>query len=408
MVNFLGKLSLPKTARRFVIESVYGLQARQSVRLTEIGRALNEPNELIQTVKRLSNQLGREGLNEAITDHVVRHSAHKIGDKTLLVVDPSDITKKYARAMENLAHIRDGSTGRIEEGYWFCSVIGVECDGQEITPLCNRLWSQKSPDFESENKEIMSCIDPVASHLSGQGIWVMDRGGDRSRFYELLLNRGLSFIIRMIGNRHLLYNGKSILTEDLAHRCSLPYTRTVIKQGKDGKELVFRLKYGVMKVELPSYPGTPLRLVVIEGFGKKPMMILTTEPVRKRFKEVDWILRAYLTRWRIEDTIRFAKQSYQLEDVRVLSYKRLQNMMGIVLAAMSFTMTRLNTEIKLSVLCDHALKAGKRLFGIPDFRYYALADGIKELLSMMKKPLRFRPTSDPNDPQLYLPDLHPS
>ena len=37
------------------------------------------------------------------------------------------------------------------------------------------------------------------------------------------------------------------------------------------------------------------------------------------------------------------------------------------------------------MLCHHALAAGKRLFGIPDFRYYALADGLSEILSRRAK-----------------------
>ena len=47
-------------------------------------------------------------------------------------------------------------------------------------------------------------------------------------------------------------------------------------------------------------------------------MILTTVPLRKNRKVLWWAVQAYLTRWRIEDTLRFAKQSYRLEDVRVL------------------------------------------------------------------------------------------
>jgi hypothetical protein len=38
------------------------------------------------------------------------------------------------------------------------------------------------------------------------------------------------------------------------------------------------------------------------------------------------------------------------------------------------------------------LKASKRIFGIPDFRYYAIADGIRELLHRynrrMVKPIK--------------------
>jgi hypothetical protein len=42
-----------------------------------------------------------------------------------------------------------------------------------------------------------------------------------------------------------------------------------------------------------------------------------------------WTIEAYLTCWRIEETIRFVKQSYQTEDIRVSTYKRLRNMMGL-------------------------------------------------------------------------------
>jgi len=43
-----GELSagFPRTVRRFVAEMLYGIQARQSVQLTEIGRALQEPISL--------------------------------------------------------------------------------------------------------------------------------------------------------------------------------------------------------------------------------------------------------------------------------------------------------------------------------------------------------------------------
>jgi len=42
IVEFSGELSagLPKVLRRFMTEMVYGVQARQSLRLTEISRAL--------------------------------------------------------------------------------------------------------------------------------------------------------------------------------------------------------------------------------------------------------------------------------------------------------------------------------------------------------------------------------
>ena len=99
-----------------------------------------------------------------------------------------------------------------------------------------------------------------------------------------------------------------------------------------------------------------------------------------------------LTGWKIEETIRFIKQSYQLEDVRVLTYTRLQNMMALVLAVACFTMAYLARRVKLKAVSRLLLKASRRIFGIPDFRYYALSDGIRELLKRYDKgPLRSLP-----------------
>ena len=62
--DFSGKLSagLSKPARRFVSEALYGIAARGSVRLAEIGRALEETIALIKTEARLSRNPGRPEL----------------------------------------------------------------------------------------------------------------------------------------------------------------------------------------------------------------------------------------------------------------------------------------------------------------------------------------------------------
>jgi hypothetical protein len=59
---------------------------------------------------------------------------------------------------------------------------------------------------------------------------------------------------------------------------------------------------------------------------------------------------------------------------------------------MYFAAVHLGDSIKLGVLAHHALKEAKRLFGIPDFRYYAMADGIKTLLEGFKRPFLVKET----------------
>jgi hypothetical protein len=111
MVRFSGELStgLPKVARRFVAEMVFGILARGSVRLTEVGRALGEKILLKKTEERLCLQLGRRHLDREIQRRLIDQAAPRIEEDTLLVLDLSDVTKKYAEKMENMGRVRDGS-----------------------------------------------------------------------------------------------------------------------------------------------------------------------------------------------------------------------------------------------------------------------------------------------------------
>ena len=119
-------------------------------------------------------------------------------------------------------------------------------------------------------------------------------------------------------------------------------------------------------------------MVVVRRFGEEPMMLLTNIPVRISRKALWGITESYMTQWRIEETIRFVKQGYNLEDIRLLTYRRLKNMMALVLAVAYFTMVYLEIKMKLRVLARHVLRAARWLFGIPNFHFYSLADGIQE------------------------------
>jgi hypothetical protein len=147
--DFSGKLSagLSKPARRFVSEVLYGIAARGSVRLSEIGRALEERIALIKTEARLSRNLGRAELRELLGAAVLREGSARIGGRTLLVLDISDIAKPYARKMEYLARVRDGSTGDIADGYWLCQgrwLLAVPGDRGGERGQCHRAALQRA------------------------------------------------------------------------------------------------------------------------------------------------------------------------------------------------------------------------------------------------------------------------
>ena len=111
-------------------------------------------------------------------------------------------------------------------------------------------------------------------------------------------------------------------------------------------------------------------------------MLLTNLKLRARDSEsLWWAAQIYWTRWKIEETFRFVKQSYNLEDIRVLKYRRLKNLVVLVTAAAYFAATFLGQQMKLRILTEKLLVISQRFFGIPPFRFYALADGIRHVLS---------------------------
>ena len=382
--RFSGELcrGMGKIQSRFVGEAIYGIQARGSVRLSEIGRSLSETTSLKKRIDRLSRNLGRPGLDRDIGAAVLAQGADLVKQDTLLILDPTDITKKYAKKMELLAKVRDGSEKEIGLGYWVDTVVAADVDSSEIIPLVHSLYSQDAADFMSENRELLNVIEKVHSATSSRGVFVIDRGGDRGVLYDGLLKKEapLRFIIRQRGDRLVLDGSRLRQTLELAQSCKTPYQEMVIKE-KDGKEKAYLVHFGFRRVRLPAHPDKPLWLVVVKGLGDNPLMLLTTEPMRRNRAVVWWVVKAYLTRWRVEETIRFIKESYNLEDIRVLTYQRLKNMAALVLAACFFAAVHLGHKPKLEILALHATIAAQRIFGIPDFRYYAIADGIKEILN---------------------------
>ena len=381
------RFSKPKV--RFIEQMLLGITASEDCKLSRIARALGESITLKKTEDRLSHHLAEPQLGQAVAAQVVAHAARRIGPETLIVIDPTDIRKTYAQAMPYLATVRDGSTGALVPGYWSGVALACEPASRRVLPLLQQLWSADAPDFVSENAQLLGMIDTIAAATDKRGIYVLDRGGDRAKLYLPLLARGLRFIVRLVGDRHLVVRGQLRSARDLARGVSLRYAETVVREAAGGEKKC-HLEYGCRAVKLPGRPDVDLTLVVVQGLGREPLLLLTNVEVKVARRSVWRIVRGYLTRWLVEETIRFLKQSYQLEDLRVLSYERLRNLAALVMAAAYFAAGWLGESLKLTVLASRVLKVAKRFFGVPAFHYYALADGLRVLLS------RFPPTRPPS------------
>lgn len=149
------------------------------MKLSSIARSLQEKIPLIKSEDRLSRNLAAEELAIHLAQQLAQRGSRRVGCDTVLSLDLSDVRKDYARKMEYLDQVYDGSTGEIHPGYWLCEVTAVEVRSNEIVPVYQKFYSTEAPEFRGENLELLAAVDWVGTFVGWRGIWVMDRGGDR-------------------------------------------------------------------------------------------------------------------------------------------------------------------------------------------------------------------------------------
>src|SRR5258708_3720487 len=129
-------------------------------------------------------------------------------------------------------------------------MTGAEVNGGEIVPLYEKLYSAEAKDFISENAEVLAGIDLVRTYTQGHGIWTVDRGGDRKKLLEPLLDRHERFVIRSTGKRFVIdRKNVSRSVAELGATCRLRYQARIVKI-EDGKEKTYDLRYGVEPIRL--------------------------------------------------------------------------------------------------------------------------------------------------------------
>lgn len=154
---------------------------------------------------------------------------------------------------------------------------------------------------------------------------------------------------------------------------------TLIKY-EEGTERVRTVWYNAIAVKLPRRRER-LFMVVVKGFGQESIMLLTNCRVNLRVKESIWrMVEIFLTRWKCEESFRYIKQSYNLEDLRVQNYIGIRNMVVLVLAVSYFAAVYLGQSLRLKLLVERIFLVSKRFFGVPSFFNYAIADGLYNLL----------------------------
>lgn len=364
---------LSRPRRKFLRQMIYGMQAARDVKVSEISRGLCEEIKLIKTENRLTRHLAKEDLTGILNNNLLKESGKRVGKDTVLAMDLSDIRKNFAKKMENMCGIWDGSKKEKAKGYWICEIVGADVNGNEVLPLYSEAYSQDADGFESENIQILKTIDKVYEATKGRGILTIDRGGARPEIIENIDKNGHDFVIRMRGDRHVRDsrgNKQSLVELAKRTRCTVEHE---IEVNKEGSTHDYKLRLGIRRNVI--YAGVKVNVVVVRGFGEKEMILATnTDKTEKEILEI------YLTRWKCEESFRFLKNEYNLEDVRVRSYVAVRNVVAILHTVFYFLSVELGIKLAFNIVFKKVMEKAKRFFEVTIFKQYALADGLGRML----------------------------
>lgn len=379
-LKFSEKISknLSRPDFKFISQMIYGIFKSQSCQLSKIARALNEDITLKKTIDRLSRNLNEFEERELLLENYLKTVKSQINDKTILIVDGSDITKNYTTKMEDIAEVRDGSTGEYKLGYHTLGITALTPERKMPIPVYTRVYSSKEESFISEDDEVLKGLKFLDKHFSRKNIRAFDRGYDNNKYYEYLIKNSQKFVIRAKKNRDVIYNGKRINILELANRFKGKYRLNFKKKNGFKAEC----KISIIPIKLVCRPNDDLNLVVCYGFGKEPMLLITNlQSEAKRLSVA--VVKVYLMRWRIEEYYRFKKNQFKFEDLRVRSLNSIRNLDLILMIVVGYIgyMSEKCAEKKIVM---ELIAISKRIYGASKFVFYAIADGLFTVLSKGK------------------------
>ena len=380
--NFSLKISkgLKRPQEKFVHQMIYGILAGNKLHLSEIARALKESITLKKTIDRLSKNLHAfDGKDSVMHNYLGLVRQQVKDDYAVIIIDNSDIVKPASTKLEALSEIRDGSTGEITQGYLTIEAAVLSEKGKMPLPVYEKVFSAAEKGFISETHENLCCLQSLTENFSSRCVRTLDRGFDANEYYRYFLKHGERFVIRAKKNRNVIYGGQTCNIMDVALRYKGAYRMDF----KDKKGRTIRCKMSCIPVRLCEFPSRELVLAVVYGFGEEPMLLLSSLKMQEKKKLCHIITKVYLLRWRIEEYFRFKKQQFELEDLRVMSLQSIRNLNLLAMLAVGYI--NLATSVhKDSIFLAEIKECSKRIYGMPQFVYYAIGYALERVLSMSR------------------------
>jgi hypothetical protein len=387
--------NLTKPQKKFLRDGLVGLLRAGRPVVCRMARKLpDRGTQFLSRLDRLEGHLNAsDDLDAKVKGALPNLWLPMVREDTPIILDLSDIAKPFAKKMDYLATVRDGSTGQLVNGYWLMELY-TSVSRKNPVPILMEPFSHEQPFCPGQNPIILDAVRWAFELTDKRGVLVVDRGGDARVLLEDWIDHDYRFVVRLRGDRDLLrfYEGfggavTTVQTQmegqwvrvearRLAEQTPTPHRtwRTVKRKGK----VVLRFsQVGWVKVRLPGRDKT-LTMVVARSPGHDvPFMLLTSLPV-ETVDDARRVLGFYTRRWECEEGIRFLKSEVNLERIRTFNWTAICRLVLLCVLVMLYLSWMLERK---PALADRLIAAGQPLPDEPDFLLYRLLTGLTEAIT---------------------------
>jgi len=380
--------SLSKPEIRTMKDMVLGILKSKSVFVNQIATSLRESLKLKDVTKRLSAQYLKEDYGESITDYHLSKAQQGVSNDSFILMDGTDISKKYAKFMEGLEFIKNGDTGSIDLGYNVLNIKAIN-KHKEITPLYSKAYSYEMGALSSNN-EIKSA--------EGKGCWVFDRGVDNTILKDFFITECSNCILRLKRNTKLLYKGELLKVSQISNRVKYICSQKVTKIKKN-KPVIKSYYLTALKVDY-SCKGKRIPLWLVISRDQKHgglCYLLVKSPLDLPIKVAQWAFKGYGLRWKIEEYHRHIKQEYKLEAIQIKTFTGLQSMLALLTVAMYIIYKKIKS-IHIEILLDAGYNYLNKhqIRELTNFIYYK----VSKIVSILLMPTRNRWKKQKSEPPI--------
>jgi len=130
----------------------------------------NQRTKFLSRLDRLEANLGKDSkFDSKLKAELPEFWLPFIQDDTPIILDLSDIAKPFAKKMDYLATVHDGSTGELVNGYWLVELY-ASLNRKNPVPVLLEPFSHEEPYSPGQNPVVLAAVHKIFELTDNRGV----------------------------------------------------------------------------------------------------------------------------------------------------------------------------------------------------------------------------------------------